>query len=53
MRASSIPNLSLRTLARGARQFVVHEALETGKVARASAFVSLHRELYEYLESTY
>lgn len=30
IRASSIPNLSLRTFARGARQLVVHEALETG-----------------------
>jgi len=25
----SIPNLSLRTFATGARQFVVHDALET------------------------
>src|SRR5215813_9416893 len=29
IRPSTIPNLSCTTLARGARQFVVHEALET------------------------
>lgn len=29
MRASTIPNLSWTILARGARQLVVHEALET------------------------
>ena len=32
IRASAIPNLSFKTLASGAKQLVVHEALETIKL---------------------
>lgn len=53
IKASSIPNLSLRTLAKGARQFVVHEALETAEAQTKSVSVPLTMESRLVLSSVY